>query len=102
MSGSGGSGENGDLEDSRIPLKFILMLSNADSFNSWGSIPAVDIALSMVNESGLLGDYLLTYSTPLDSQVRKSNSVFACFSCDAAIIPFSVLQSINEHTRTHA
>lgn len=53
----------------RIPLNFILMLSNSSSYNSWGSIPAVDIALEMVEQSGLLGEYKLQYSTPLDSQV---------------------------------
>lgn len=57
---------------SRIPLNFILMLSNSSSYNSWGSIPAVDIALEMVDESGLLGEYKLQYSTPgLDSHVRS-------------------------------
>ena len=72
-SGSGGSGGSGAVEAPHIPLNFILMLSNADSFNSWGSIPAVDIALEMVNKRGLLGNYELQYSTPLDSQVS-----FAC------------------------
>lgn len=61
MSGSGAA--------PRIPLNFILMLSNSTSFNTWGSIPAVDIALQMVDESGLLGKYELRHSKPLDSHV---------------------------------
>ena len=70
-SGSGEREGSGASEIPRIPLYFILMLSNAESFNSWGSIPAVDLALEGVEQLGLLGEYELHYSTPLDSQVRS-------------------------------
>ena len=68
-SGSG-SGDGGNAQSTPIHLNFMFISSNSDSFRSWGSIPAVDIALEMVNASGILGNYLLQYTEPLDSQVR--------------------------------
>lgn len=81
FSGSGDSGMGSATGDA-IPLNFMFMLSNSDSFNSWGSIPAVDIALGMVNDRpGFLAPYKLQYSKALDSQVCGRIACIVQCSC---------------------
>lgn len=58
---------------STTTLNFIFISSDNPTLRTSGSIPAVDIALEMVHQSGLLGDkYKLAYKPPLDSQVHIS------------------------------
>lgn len=76
-SGSGGGGGEGDRSSSgdgtdtagSVPLNFIFLSSDNPRLRTSGSIPAVDIALERVAESGILGKYRLQYTEPLDSQV---------------------------------
>lgn len=63
------SGSGSGAEESKIPLHFIFISSNNPRLKSSGSIPAVDIALEMVEESRVLSGYSLQYTVPLDSQV---------------------------------
>lgn len=65
------SGFNADIDPQvdSINLTFIFISSNNTRAQTSGSIPAVDIALEMVAESGILGKYKLQYSASLDSQV---------------------------------
>ena len=83
QSGSGNSGEGeGSSSGSgpppapgSVPLNFIFLSSNNPRLRTSGSIPAVDIALEMVNNSGILGKYLLQYTEALDSQVSGDVSL---------------------------
>ena len=72
-SGSGGGDGSAVLLPGSVPLNFIFLSSNHPSLLTSGSIPAVDIAVEMVAESGILGKYRLQYTEALDSQVRKNH-----------------------------
>ena len=72
--GSGAaSGEGPGAEETKIPLNFIFISSDNPRLKSSGSIPAVDIALEMVEKSGALPGYSLHYNVPLDSQVGPTS-----------------------------
>ena len=71
-SGSGDEGE-GDTGNS-FELNFIFLSSDNERLMTSGSIPAVDIALEMVADYGILGKYTLGYSAALDSQVGMSKN----------------------------
>jgi gamma-aminobutyric acid type B receptor len=66
----------GDPYTSKIPLYFGYMTSidNSSSFVASGSIPAVDLALKLINENNsLLYGYELSYNdTIYDDQVSQS------------------------------
>ena len=53
-----------------IPLTFSLIVSYGRfGYNSSPSIPAIDLALEHIHNSGVLGEYKLQYSTVKDSEV---------------------------------
>ena len=49
--------------------KILVLTSSSSMFNTSGVLPAVDLALSLINSSLLLNESTLSYSTVLDSQV---------------------------------
>ena len=52
------------------PLYFQLVLSKNEQFDNSGYIPAVDLALSLINEnSSILPEYELKYTDIIDPQV---------------------------------
>ena len=71
-SSSGQGSGSGDNSTEPIPLYFIFLSSNNPRIKTSGSIPAVDIALEMINNplQPYLGRYSLHYTAALDSQVQ--------------------------------
>ena len=56
------------------PLYFQLVLSKNEQFDNSGYIPAVDLALSLINEnSNILPEYELKYTDVIDPQVSYSS-----------------------------
>ena len=62
--------------DSRIDLHFGLIMSFGNTFNSSGTVPAVQIALDLINDHPtLLPNYKLHYQLT-DSQVSAVNILY--------------------------
>ncbi|CAI8032232.1 Gamma-aminobutyric acid type B receptor subunit 2 [Geodia barretti] len=73
--GRDGSSSGSGTAPSSIPLNFIFLSSDNPRLRTSGSIPAVDIALEMVTQSGILGKYKLQYTEALDSQCDRTQSL---------------------------
>ena len=59
------------------PLYFQLHVSQQEDSDKSGYIPAVDLALSLINDnSSILPEYELKYTDIIDSGVRQSHLVF--------------------------
>ena len=74
-SSGGGSSTISPAPAGSVPLNFIFLSSNNPTLRTSGSIPAVDIALEMVEKSGILGKYRLQYTEALDSYVSPYNNI---------------------------
>ena len=61
------------ISTSEIPITFSLIVSYGRfGYNSSPSIPAIDLALDHIHNSGVLGEYKLQYSPVKDSEVSVS------------------------------
>ena len=72
-------------------LYFQLVLSKNEQFDNSGYIPAVDLALSLINEnSSILPEYELKYTDVVDPQVSYSSRFVMILSLFLNIIRFYI------------
>ena len=69
------------------PLYFQLVLSKNEQFDNSGYIPAVDLALSLINDnSSVLPEYELKYTDIIDPQVSYNIIILITICNDSNII----------------
>ena len=72
--GGGGESASGSQPEEKIQLYFSYITTKTGSFVTAGAIPAVDLALKLINDrTDILPNYTLNYTEILDSRVDLPN-----------------------------